>query len=213
MNYTELEMYLLWVAREEVDTQDPSHDIQHCMRVLKNCEILAKEESWDMEILLPAALFHDIVNYPKDDIRAHKASDESAERVAKLLEKIPHYPSEKIAEVAYAVKNCSYSKNLEHNTLESKILQDADFLESIWAISIMRTFASAWTMKKSFFHLSDPFCEKREPEPLIYAFDLFPQRLLKVQGRMLTNTGKKLAEQRTEFLYTFLEQTRRELCM
>jgi uncharacterized protein len=49
-----------------------------------------------MEILLPAALFHDIVNYPKDDPRAKVASDESAERTKKLLESLPDYPTEKI---------------------------------------------------------------------------------------------------------------------
>jgi uncharacterized protein len=84
-----------------------------------------------MEILLPAALFHDVVNYPKNDPRAKVASDESAVWTSNLLESIPSYPKDKIEKVCYAIKHCSYSKNLPHDTLESKILQDADFLESV----------------------------------------------------------------------------------
>jgi uncharacterized protein len=52
-----------------------------------------------MEILLPAALFHDIINYPKDDPRAKQASNESAVWTMKLLEKIQEYPVNKIQKV------------------------------------------------------------------------------------------------------------------
>lgn len=211
MDYTLLKGMLVAEAQKSISNQDPSHDIQHCMRVLHNCEKIAKEEWWDMEILLPAALFHDVVNYAKDDPRSKYASDESAERTKKLLESISLYPQEKIQWVWYAIKQCSYSKNLPHDTLESKILQDADFLESVWAISIMRTFCSSWTLWRQFFNLDDPFCESREPSPLSYSFDLFPQRLLKVQERMLTNTGKKLWQQRTDFLHIFMQQVKREI--
>lgn len=211
MDYSILKQTLLSHAEKYIDNHDPSHDIQHCIRVLQNCEYIANQEWWDMEILLPAALFHDIVNYPKDDPRAKQASNESAAQTMKLLQSIPDYPVQKISNVWYAIAHCSYSKNLPHETHESQILQDADFLESVWAIAIMRTFCSSWTLWRQFFHNRDPFCEQRDPEPLTYSFDLFPQRLLKVYDRMLTTTWKQLAKQRTEFLYTFIDQVKKEV--
>lgn len=211
MDYTLLKDMLVAKAKETIDNSDPSHDLQHCLRVLHNCETITKTEWWDMEILLPAALFHDVINYPKNDPRAKHASDESATWTKNLLESIPKYPKKKIPKVCYAIKHCSYSKNLSHDTLESKILQDADLLESVWAISIMRTFCSSGILQRTFFNSDDPFCTKREPEPLLYSFDLFPHRLLKVQDRILTNTGKRLAEQRTAFLHTFIKQAKKEV--
>jgi uncharacterized protein len=75
----------------------------------------------------------------------------------------------------------------------------------------MRTFCSSGILQRTFFHADDPFCLKREPEPLLYSFDLFAHRLLKVQDRMLTKTGKQLAHQRTAFLHTFIEQVKKEV--
>jgi len=138
--------------------------------------------------LLPAALLHDAVSYAKDDPRSSQSSDESAELVAEILSHISDYPQDKIPAVAYAIKQCSYSKNLPHDTHESKILQDADFLESVGAISLMRTFCSGGQMKRKFFHPSDPRCENRETNPHGQSFDLIYHRLLKVRERMLTQT-------------------------
>lgn len=211
MNYDSLEKFLFEKAEKNIDNHDPSHDIQHCMRVLRNCEKIAAKEWWDMEILLPAALFHDIINYPKDDPRAQYASNESSVWTMKLLEKIQTYPTSKIQKVWYAIAYCSYSKDLPHESIESKILQDADFLESVWAIAIMRTFCTSWTLWRPFFADDDLFCENRQPEPFKYSFDLFSQRLLKVQDRMLTTTWKELAQQRTEFLHTFIAQVKKEI--
>jgi uncharacterized protein len=129
---------------------------------------------------------HDVVNHPKDDPRSKYSSDESAALATTILSSLAGYPQEKIPAVAYAIKQCSYSKNLPHDTLESRILQDADLLESVGAISIIRTFTSGAQLKRPFFHPSDPHCLAREPEALTYSFDLFPQRLLKVGQRMLT---------------------------
>ena len=164
-----------------------------------------------MDIIIPAALFHDVINYSKDDPRAPLATDESAEFAVNFLSKLDRFPQEKSSAVEYCIKHCSFTKNLSHDTLESKILQDADFLESVGAISLMRTFASGGTMRRAFFHETEPFPITRETDPRKYSFDLIYHRLLKVQERMLTETGKKLGEQRTEFLHVFAEQVRKEL--
>ena len=202
---------LIEEARTVIKDDDPSHDLEHALRVLNNAEYIAQFEGGDLEIIIPAALFHDVVNYPKDDPRSKYAPEESARVVRKILEKSQGYKKEKIKRVERAIIQHSYSKGIKPESLNSKIVQDADRLEATGAISIMRTFCSAGQMKNKFYNSKDPFCERREPDSLSYAIDLFYKRLLKIKDLMNTNTAKTLAEKRTRFLYTFLEQLRDEL--
>ncbi len=178
----------------------------------KNAELVASIEGGDLDILTPAALFHDVVNYPKNDPRARRASTESAEWTQKALSSLPEYPQEKLPAVFDAISKCSFTNGIIPTLLESKILQDADGLESTGVIAIMRTYASSGILQRGFFHPTDPFCDHRLPgEPVEYALDFFKKRLLKVKERMHTKTGKRLAERRHGFLLSFLDEVREEL--
>ncbi len=202
---------LIKIAKQRISNTDPSHDFEHALRVLANAEQIAKEENADLDIIVPAALFHDVVNYPKNDIHAKIASDESAVIAKSILEKIKEFPKNKIEKVYIAVKSCSFSKGIVPEFLEAKILQDADGLESTGAVSIMRTFSSTGQMKRPFYNPNDPFCDNREPNSLLYALDLFYTRLLKVSERMHTKKAKEIADRRTKFLKSFLHEFKLEL--
>jgi len=208
---SKLKQKLIKIAKEKIGNDDPSHDFHHAMRVLKNAETIAKREKADLDIIIPATLFHDVINYPKNDPRAKNASDESALMTEEILKKIKIYPKEKIEKVKISISSCSFSKGLKHDFLESQIVQDSDGLEATGAISIMRTFCSTGIMRRQFYHHEDPFCVNRDPESLKYAIDLFYNRLLKVKDRMYTKTAKQMANRRTKFLHLFLEELKKEI--
>lgn len=202
---------LIEEAEEIISNNDPSHDLGHALRVLGNAQYIAQFEGGDFEVIIPAALFHDVINYPKDAPKAKYAAEESARVVRGILEKLPDYSREKIARVEKAIVEHSYSNGIRPESLDSKIVQDADRLEATGAIAIMRTFCSTGQMRRKFYNPEDPFCEQREPDSLFYAVDLFYKRLLKVKDSMNTETAKRLAEKRTRFLYDFLEQLKEEI--
>lgn len=206
-----LKQQLVNIAKAKITTEDPSHDFSHALRVLANSEKIAQYENADCDILVPSALFHDIVIYPKNDPRAKNAVIESAEFARNILMEIKEFPQEKIESVVSAITTCSFSKGIKPSFIEAKILQDADGLEATGAISIMRTFSSTGQMNRAFYHLEDPFCSYREPKDLDYAIDLFFSRLLKIRERMHTEYGKKIAARRTLFLHTFLSELKVEL--
>jgi uncharacterized protein len=199
------------IAMERLPADDPSHDFMHALRVLKNATAIAEVEGGDVRILVPAALFHDIVNIPKHTPDAPKASLLSANAARDILHGVPDYPAELIPEVWRAVKECSFKNALKPSSWESAVQQDADMLEAVGAVAIMRTFSSTGLAQRPFYHPIDPFCENREPEPQNYALDIFRDRLLQVVGRMNTKTGRVLAKARTAFLHTFLEQLQSEI--
>ncbi|MDD5251670.1 MAG: HD domain-containing protein [Patescibacteria group bacterium] len=202
---------LTGIAASKISGDDPSHDLNHAFRVLSTAEKIAREEKADLDIIVPAALFHDIVNYPKNDPRRIHSADESAEQTKKILEAVDDYPKEKIEKVVQAIRSCSFSKGIVPDLLEAKILQDADGLEATGAISVMRTFASTGGMKRTFYNNEDPFAANRQPDDMKYALDLFFTRLLKVKERMHTKGAKKIAERRTDFLKKFLKEFELEL--
>lgn len=202
---------LIAAAQEKINGDDPSHDLNHAFRVLATAEKMAKTEGADLDVVVPAALFHDIVNHPKNDPRSKHNSDESAEVVTSILTGIEEYPREKVAKVASAIRTCSFTKGIVPDMLEAKILQDADGLEATGAISIMRTFASSGSMKRTFYHTQDPFARGRPLDDMKYAIDLFYTRLLKVNERMHTESAKKIAKRRRRFLEGFLKEFELEL--
>jgi uncharacterized protein len=206
----ELKNKLIKIARKEIPEIDVSHDFEHALRVLSNAERIAKTEKGDLDIIIPAALFHDLIVYPKDYPDKHKSQEESAIAAEKILDKLD-FPKEKIEKVKTCILECSFSKGIIPLSLESKILQDADGLEATGAISIMRTYSSTGQMKRPFYDSHDPFCENRVPDASHCALDLFYVRLLKVADRMHTQTAKKIAKRRTDFLKDFLKEFKLEL--
>ena len=202
---------LIKVARDQFKNDDNSHDINHSLRVLKNAEYIADIENADLDIVIPAAIFHDIICYPKNSPKSKDSAYESAVFASKILNDITEYPKDKIPKVFESIAKCSFTKGEIPDFIEGKILQDADRIEATGAISIMRTFASAGIMHSMFYNPEDPFCEEREPDPLKYAVDLFYARLLKVKDTMHTEAGKALAEKRNLVLNQFLESLKEEI--
>src|SRR5919197_2015014 len=140
--------------------QSPAHDFQHILRVYKNAEMISKQEEYvDLDIILAAALLHDLVVYPKGSSKTINSPDDSAEIAKKILLEYKNYPREKIEKVADALRTHSYSKRLVPQTLEGKILQDADRLDAIGAIGIARTFSVGGSENRSLYNLTDPFYE------------------------------------------------------
>ena len=206
-----LKKRLINIAKKETSKHDPSHDINHTLRVLAIAEKIAKAEKADLDIIVPAALFHDVINYPKNHHKRLSSSKESAEFAKKILKKIKYFPENKIEQVYRSIDLCSFTKGLKSDFIEGQILQDADSLEATGAVAIMRTFSSAGIMNKTFYDVLDPFCRKRKPDDKRYALDLFFTRLLVVQGRLYTKTAKNIVKKRVSFLKVFLKELEIEL--
>lgn len=181
---TLLKEKLIEIATARISSADPSHDIGHALRVLQNAEAIAQIENADLEVLIPAALFHDLVTYSRNDPRSKLHPQESAVETVKILESIPDFPREKISAVEYAIRMHDSKDPL--NSIEAKIVQDADNLEITGAIIVMRMFASAGNMGRAFYHPDDPWGERRELDGLKWTLDYYTGRLLKVENEMHT---------------------------
>ena len=189
---------------------DPAHDFDHVMRVYTNAKKIVKEEKADEKLVLSAALLHDIVSYPKSSKRSKFSSIDSAKK-SKIILKKYGFSEKEITIVSDAIKDHSFSQNKVPETLEGKILQDADRLDALGAIGIARVFATSGSLNRPFYNIDDPFCTKRNPDDDLWAIDHFFNKLLKLESLMNTRSGKIEAKKRTNVLQEFLKQLKDEI--
>ena len=196
------------------DWRDGSHDLGHFSRVWKTAQYINVSEGGpaDELVLLAAAYFHDLVALPKDHPERRRSSFLSAEKTAALLAAdFPDFPAEKIAAVAHAIHAHSFSAGVVPETVEAKILQDADRMEALGAIGVARTFYVAGQLNGRLFDPADPLAVRRELDDRRYALDHFEVKLFRLPALMNTASGRALAERQADWMRGFVEQMRREI--
>ena len=206
-------MFVLDLIKTEIKKimhNDPAHDFDHIMRVYKNAQQIIKKEKVNEKLVLSAVLLHDIVSFPKSDKRSKNSSIESAKKAKTILKKYD-FTSDEITIVCDAISEHSFSQKKIPNTIEGKILQDADRLDALGAIGIARVFATGGSLLRPFYNLDDPFCKKRMPDDKTWTLDHFFEKLLKLEFLMNTKSGKIEAKKRTNILKDFLKQLKHEI--
>jgi uncharacterized protein len=194
-----------------LEGRDPAHDFQHILRVFRNAEFIGRREGAEMEVLLPAALLHDLVVYPKGSAKTSRSADDSADLAEKILHEYS-CPKEKIDRICYCIRTHSYSKRLTPSSLEGRILQDADRLDALGAIGIARTFSVGGSERRTFYNPDDPFWKSgRNPDDRQWTLDHFQSKLLKLKNSMHTQTGRAMAQERTAFMELFVRQLQHEI--
>lgn len=207
-----LEQLNAWEGRfaawwQQRPVEDGAHDLAHFRRVWHSAKYIAEHETEPANqlTLLTAAYFHDLVSLPKDHPDRSKSSLMSAEQMETLLKnEFPDFPMELLEGVKHAIHAHSFSANVTATTIEAKILQDADRMEALGAIGIARTFYVSGQMSRAMFHPDDPLGEHRELNDTEYALDHFQLKLLKLPELFKTITGRKMAEEKVEFVREFM---------
>jgi len=113
--------------------------------------------------------------------------------------------------IAHAIEAHSFSAGIEPRTIEAKVVQDADRLDAIGAVGVARCLMLSGALGRPLYTDEDPFCEQREADNGRSAVDHFYAKLLQIAGRMQTESGRREARSRTEFLKQFLTELRREI--
>jgi len=194
------------IAKKKFQNNDPAHDFEHIMRVYRNAERICKTENGNKKLILSAVLLHDIIK--------NKKQNNSALKSAKLAEKILKencFTLDEIMIISDAIKEHSFSKGKIPSTTEGKILQDADRLDAIGAIGLARVFSFSGSYNRPIYDPKDPFSKNRNTNDNKWALDHFFEKLLKLEQKMNTKTGKSLAKKRTKVLKIFLKELKNEI--
>lgn len=180
-------------AREVFVGDASGHDFDHTMRVFRMATRLAREEGADLETVQLAALLHDV-----DD---HKLSPDTCENHLRAVTFLRENGGDEalIGKITDIISRISFSANKgTPTTLEGKCVQDADRLDAMGAIGIVRTFAYGGSRGR---RMHDPQSVDKNA-----TVQHFYDKLLLLKESMNTATARRLAEERDQFMQSFLEQ-------
>ena len=191
---------------------DPAHGWEHVSRVYTLAQHIAEQEGANRFVVSMAALMHDLGRTVQNNSIKHHADLSAA--LAKELLATYHVPADVQEAVVHAILAHSFSRGIAPRTLEARVVQDADRLDSLGAIGILR-WAITGTLRRNLqtknYHPTDPFAEQHTPDDNNYMLDHFFTKLLKLSDTMATETGRTLAQQRTTFMHIYLDELRKEL--
>lgn len=191
---------------------DGAHDASHLERVWRNAqELLARHPEANSLVVMAACYLHDLVNLPKNDPDRNQASRRSAKLARHQLSWMG-FPPDLLDGVAHAIEAHSFSAAIPAETIEAKIVQDADRLDALGAVGLARMFYIAGKMDSGLAHPDDPLAQHRPLDDRAYSLDHIATKLAALPGMMQTDAGRALAEQRFGLLLEFRSAFAREWC-
>ena len=195
----------------QLESADAAHDAAHVQRVAIIAVKFAEIENANLEVVIPAVWLHDCVAVAKDSDLRDKASAMSAQKAEELLVNWS-YPKQHIDEIKHAITAHSYSANITPTTLEAKIVQDADRMDSIGAIGVSRMMMVGGKLNCTLYNEEDPFCNSRNPQDRMWTIDHFYSKLLKLNQGFHTHAAQNEAQRRHDYMLGFLKQLESEIC-
>jgi len=197
---------------EQSAPADAAHDIQHVIRVVRNTVQLTEIERGNSLVTLPAAWLHDCVAVAKDSPLRKEGSRLAAQAAVDFLSG-RNYPQNLLGEVHHAIEAHSYSAGIPTRSLEAKIVQDADRLDSLGATGIARCLMVGGKLDRPLHGVTDPFCDEREPDDGQFTIDHFYSKLFKLPEMMNTHSGKREAIRRAGLMQEYLDNLRQEISL
>ena len=199
-------------VKEKLEGAEAGHDWFHIERVWKLSKKIAEKEGGNLEVIELSALLHDIA-----DPKFHNGDETLALKISKdFLEEI-HVNAELIEQVLSVIKNISFKNRAEapeNPPLELQIVQDADRLDAIGAIGIARTFNFGGFKNNLMYHpeikpnlgMNKEEYKKSNGTTINH----FYEKLLLLKDLMNTETAKKIASERHNFMLQFLDEFYKE---
>ena len=192
-------------AKDFFNKDSQGHDYYHTIRVYETATKIAKKENADLFIVQLASLLHDV-----DDIKLVDSNSNNAYEFMKSQK----LDEETISKVLYIIENQSFKKSIKSsiklNSKEAMIVQDADRLDAIGALGIARAFAYGGSNKKQIYNPEIKIIkyetEKQYTNNNGTSINHFYEKLLKLKDLMNTDTAKKMAKHRHDFMEEFLAE-------
>lgn len=200
------------LVKEKLEGAEAGHDWFHIERVWKLSKKIAAQENCNLEVVELGALLHDIA-----DPKFHNGDETLALKISSEFLKSQNVPSKLIEQVLFIIKNISFKNKEEAPSIlpiELQIVQDADRIDAIGAIGIARTFNYGGFKNNLMYHPDiEPSLNMSKEEykkSKGTTINHFYEKLLLLKDLMNTETGKKIAEERHDYMVDFLDQFFRE---
>lgn len=215
MNDTAIIEQTINFVKETLQGAEGGHDWFHIQRVFRNTLLIAKDEKVDVLVVSLSALLHDIA-----DAKFNEGDEALGPKLAQDFLTALKVKKKTIGHVAKIIKHISFKNSFEKrngrpfNSKELQVVQDADRLDAMGAIGIARAFNYGGFKNRELYNpeiapnlkmTKEQYKNSKGP-----TINHFYEKLLLLKDKMNTETGKKLAEERHQYMLNFLEQFYKE---
>ncbi|MDL5513435.1 HD domain-containing protein [Arenibacter sp. M-2] len=200
-------------VKETLQGAEGGHDWFHIQRVFKNTLLIAKDEKVDVLVVSLGALLHDIA-----DAKFNGGDETVGPQMAFEFLTSLEVDKKIVDQVVNIIENISYKSSLDSKkpftSKELQVVQDADRLDAIGAIGIARAFNYGGFKNRELYNpeiapnlqmTKEEYKKSKAP-----TLNHFYEKLLLLKDKMNTETGKKLAENRHQYMLEYLEQFYKE---
>lgn len=195
-------------AKRYFTNASPSHDWNHVERVEKLAVKIAEQENANLFIVRASTLLHDIGRKQEGENPKLSHEEISAEYTREILKNYP-IGCETTEQIIHCILSHRFRKDFPPETKEAKSLYDADKLDCIGAIGVARTYAFAGEQRQKLYskkeYLETGYEKDHSP------FTEFTYKLIKIKNKMLTATGKAMAEERHKYISGFFARLEKEI--
>lgn len=200
-------------VKETLLNAEGGHDWFHIQRVFNNSILISKEEDVNVLVVSLGALLHDIA-----DAKFNDGDESLGPKMAENFLFSINVPIETINHVVKIIKFSSFKAGLSDGKIKKKlftskelqVVQDADRLDAIGAIGIARAFNYGGFKNRMLYDPSTPpnldMTKEEYKTSTAPTINHFYEKLLLLKGKMNTEIGKRLAEERHQYMLDYLEQ-------
>jgi uncharacterized protein len=171
---------------------DSTHDFDHVLRVYRLAERIGEAEGANMVVVRTATLLHDIARPDQD---ASLIADHALEGAWRARQILAGQPPQFVDAVAHAIEAHRFRVDRPPQTLEARVLYDADKLDAIGAVGIARAFSYGARHGQRLWAANDG----SEHTPM----KEFNIKLSKIKDRLFTKTARAIADERHAFMVEF----------
>ena len=205
-------------ARRWYPADDAVHGFDHILRVLHLAERIAQAEGADLEVVRAAVLLHDAQGSDGHlTSAAREAHHQASAAFARQVLRAHGWPEARIAQVEHCIRAHRYrDRREEPRTPEARVVFDADKLDALGAVGVVRALAYAVQHGAPVVAPPSPrFLARgeREPGEPHSAYHEYLFKLRRLPERMHTATGRALAAERLAFMEAFFHRLLDEMGM
>ena len=213
MDHQEIIEKLRERVREVLEPAPGCHDYEHTLRVLRNARMIAESEAEaNLEVIELASLLHDIARPEEMAVQGKIChAERGAEAGIAILRELGINDSELLKRIENCIRRHRYRSELPPESLEEKIVYDADKLDSIGAIGIGRAFHFAGRIGAKVHNREDEALSASSYSNEDSAYREYLVKLRNIQEKMLTATGCKVAKERAKFIHDFFAELNNEV--
>src|SRR5476649_140467 len=208
MDHAEIITKTINFVKDTLKNAEGGHDWWHIYRVWNNAKLIAQTEPGNLLIIELAVLLHDIA-----DSKFNNGDEEIGPATAGNYLRGIGIDEETTLQVQQIIRHLSFKSGFDEPVFHSPelaIVQDADRLDAMGAIGIARTFSYGGFKGREIYNPEiEPnlnMTKEQYKNSAAPSINHFYEKLLLLKDKMNTPTGKKLAEQRHQFMEIYLEQ-------